>query len=51
MTNGVGHWMCTKYDDNGVIHVYDSLNLKSLCDEQINYLNNIYPFNTEYQFH
>lgn len=31
--------------------MYDSLNSKVLDDDHINYLNKIYPFNKEYQFH
>ncbi|XP_069962621.1 uncharacterized protein [Bactrocera oleae] len=51
LEEAVGHWICTKYDGREVIHIYDSLNLKRLNNDQINYLNQIYPFNKEYHFH
>ncbi|KAH0563763.1 hypothetical protein KQX54_006060 [Cotesia glomerata] len=47
----IGHWICTKYDGKGVVHIYDSLNLKFLDNDQINFLNKINPFDKKYQYH
>lgn len=47
----IGHWICTRSDGNGCVHIYDSFNNNYLHEDQMDYLNAIYKFPKKYQFH
>lgn len=47
----VGHWICTKYDGKGNVHIYESINSRQLDQAQTAYLKALYPFPINYIFH
>lgn len=45
-----GHWICTYYDRH-VVHVFDSMNTMKLHADHVVFLDRLYPFHPEVQFH
>ena len=41
-----GHWICIYYS-NSIIHIYDSLNVKCLKEEDKVFINGLFPNNSE----